>query len=104
MSKYQALANFLREHEGEEIELGFDQVSDIVGGLPPSALNERPWWANDSGPTNAHAPGWMSVGWRVRTVDLQSRRVTFIRASSDRWTERTRQPPRSPVQHAWLVR
>jgi 5-methylcytosine-specific restriction protein B len=104
MSKYQALADFLRQQKDEEIQLGFDQVSDIVGGLPPSAYNERPWWANDSGPTNAHAPGWMSVGWRVRKVDLQDRRVTFIRASSDRWIDRTRQPPRLPAQHAWLVR
>jgi len=101
--KYQALAEFLRQQEGEEVELSFDEVSGIVGGLPPTAYMDRPWWANTTHEGNTHAPGWMSVGWRVRSVDLEHRLVRFTRATAKGWQDRMRRPG-PKAQRGWLAR
>jgi hypothetical protein len=41
------------------VELGFEDVARIVGGLPPSAVRSRQWWANGS---NVQARAWRDAG------------------------------------------
>lgn len=77
MGKYDGLGSFLAREDQPMIELGFDRVDELVGGLPPSARRHRPWWAN-SGHTQAAA--WAAVGWRVDGVDFAAGRVRFVRA------------------------
>lgn len=58
------------------LELTFEQVDEIVGGLPASARVHRPWWANSS---HSHALAWRNVGWHVAEVEMAGRRVRFAR-------------------------
>jgi hypothetical protein len=72
----------LREHlaaalgRGQHaVDMDFDQIADLVGGLPATAYNLRQWWANDS---KVEAQAWRAAGWHVDTVSLDRRRVRFL--------------------------
>lgn len=56
------------------LEMTFDEVAALVGGLPPSAYQLRQWWANDS---KSEAQAWRAAGWHVETVSLDHQRVRF---------------------------
>lgn len=77
VAKYDALRLHLEGATDSEVSISFDEVADLVGGLPSSALNHRAWWANDV--THVHGRAWMSVGWQVADVNLGARRVRFVR-------------------------
>lgn len=75
--KYNALRDYLRDRDAEgelEIELTFEEVSSIVGGLPPSAYKHHAWWANDS---KVEAVAIREAGWHVNSHSLSERRVRF---------------------------
>lgn len=55
------------------VDMEFDQVAALVGGLPPSAMS-RQWWANSS---HTQASAWHAAGFHVASVSLDRRRVRF---------------------------
>ena len=57
--------------------MSFVDLADIVGGLPPSAYVHRQWWENDN--HHVQAMAWRAAGMRVGSVDLERRRVVFVR-------------------------
>ena len=80
MSKYDSFAQFLRGQDGPSITMTFDQIERIVdGGLPGSAYDHRPWWANRYDGKDAQNLGWQSAGWETKDVDMAARRVTFVK-------------------------
>ena len=81
MAKYDPLARFLAEVEDDSVTLKFDKVSGLIpGGLPQSAYDHRPWWANRYDGQGAQNQGWQSVGWETSDVDMARGMVTFKRA------------------------
>jgi hypothetical protein len=76
MGKYDALGFWLEGRDSNSVELSFGRISDIVGGLPPSAYSIRQWWANDS---KVQGRAVRAAGWHVDAVDLNAQRVTFAR-------------------------
>ncbi|MEA3002665.1 MAG: hypothetical protein QOH81_1453 [Sphingomonadales bacterium] len=81
MAKYDGLARFLVEVEDDSVTLKFDKVSELVpGGLPASAYDYRPWWANRYDGQGSQNQGWQSVGWETSDVDMQRGVVTFKRS------------------------
>jgi hypothetical protein len=80
MAKYEGLAKFLAETEDDTVTLKFDKVAALVpGGLPQSAYDHRPWWANRFDGNGAQNQGWQSVGWETSDVDMNRQTVTFNR-------------------------
>ncbi len=81
MPKYSPLASELLRRGEASIQMSFDQVGDLVGGLPPSAFEHREWWSNprkDTPSTHTHAiAGWIEAGYRVLRVDMNARTVRF---------------------------
>lgn len=75
--KYTALARHLASQRGRAVTMSFDEISHLVGGLPPSAYEHQAWWANSRSHTQAGS--WMSAGWRVVTVNLNTQSVKFVR-------------------------
>jgi hypothetical protein len=73
--KYAPLAEFLKGRKTEQVDVDFDVIDTLVGGLPTSARRHRAWWANDA--THSQARGWLEAGWRVAAVDLEGLRVRF---------------------------
>jgi hypothetical protein len=85
VSKYDPLHVRLVEvaRTGEDsVQLGFDEMDTLVGGLPASARTYREWWANSSQP---HCWAWREAGWVVAMVS-----DTGVRFERDR-----RIPPES---------
>jgi transcriptional regulator with XRE-family HTH domain len=76
--KYAPLRERLAGSRAALVNLSFDKISALVGGLPPSAAKHREWWANHEG--NSQAKGWMGVGY-LAEPDLARQRVTFRRRS-----------------------
>jgi hypothetical protein len=46
MAKYEPLSRHLRTAT-RPVSMTFDEISQLVGGLPPSAYRHREWWANN---------------------------------------------------------
>lgn len=80
MGKYEPLADYLasRPTNQSTVTMTFEQVADLVGGLPRSAYEYREWWANDS---KVEARAWRSAGWHVdrHGVDFGVKTVRFAR-------------------------
>lgn len=83
MSKYDPMHQRLVDaaHTGaDSVQLGFDEMDSLVGGLPASARTYREWWANSSQP---HCWVWREAGWIVATVS-----DTAVRFERDRGAPR----------------
>ena len=76
MAKYDPLRQLLDEAASPRVEVAFERIADLVGGLPRSATEHRAWWANDA--THVHARAWLDSGFRVELVDLSGKRVRFV--------------------------
>lgn len=76
--KYEPLTLALRAAAArgqDTVDLGFDQVAELVHGLPASA-ELRQWWANNS---QSQGLAWRAAGFHVERVYLDRRRVRFAR-------------------------
>lgn len=80
MSKYSALRRQLERESGTSVEMTFEELDKIVGGLPASARRYSAWWSNESEGSHVQAHAWMDAGWRVGHVNLTAERVRFTKA------------------------
>lgn len=81
--KYLPLDEWFRKQPAtaKKIKLTFDQVEAILGTpLPKSASKLTTWWTNVHPKIQSHRTAWLNHGWIVEEFDLQTRRVTFVRA------------------------
>jgi hypothetical protein len=97
VSKYTAIRDFLACSGRETVTVSFDELGAMVsGGLPRSAFEYDAWW-RDASLDSSHVQsvsGWLAAGYRVESVNLASKRVTFRRTRStlsdtvaDSWAE-----------------
>jgi hypothetical protein len=74
-----ALSSYLKSREGDRVTLSWSELSQIVGGVPASAIDHAVWWSGD----RPHTRAWRSAGF-----DVESKRpghsVTFRRTSGAR--------------------
>lgn len=67
--KYDLLGALLKDAAARgdrELQLHFDDIDELVGGLPASARKYREWWANSGQPQSIV---WRGAGWRVAGVN-----------------------------------
>jgi len=69
VSKYSSLRRHLERETGPAVERTFDEIDDVVGGLPASARRYSAWWSNEREGTHVQARAWMDAGWRVANVN-----------------------------------
>jgi hypothetical protein len=83
------------------VELDFNEIARLVGGLPESARTLRSWWANSS---HVQALAWRSAGFHVEQVYLDRGRVRFARGErgDSNETRRSSAAP-SPPSHAGVA-
>ncbi len=58
MGKYDALRDALAV-SGSPCDMTFEQIANLVGGLPDSAYNHRAWWANEAHGSHVEAHAWL---------------------------------------------
>jgi hypothetical protein len=73
MSKYTPLADFLQSQSDDVVEMSFEQIDLLVGGLPRSAREYDAWWANSrSNDTHTWAHLWIEAGWECSVTRAQA--------------------------------
>ncbi|MDQ3292941.1 MAG: hypothetical protein M3527_00600, partial [Actinomycetota bacterium] len=78
MGKYDPLLDHLCRAGDEPVEMTFDDIDRLVGGLPPSGDSWPAWWANEAvGSRHVQARAWLDAGREVERVDRAGRRVRF---------------------------
>ena len=78
MAKYDPLFEHLCRAGDEPLEMTFEEISALVGGLPASATTNHKWWANEpSGAKHSQAKAWLNAGREVERVDRSAGRVRF---------------------------
>ena len=80
MGKYDPLFEHLCRAGDDALEMTFDEIGALVGGLPASATRYPAWWANEGAGGHVQAQSWMNAGREVESVDLRAGRVRFSRA------------------------
>jgi hypothetical protein len=63
-SKYAQLTEHLQNKTEPVVELTFEELDDLIGGLPTSARRHSAWWVN-SRSAHDHARAWLDAGRRV---------------------------------------
>jgi len=77
--KYDPLKKWLQNQQRDDIEMTFDEIANLVGGLPISAHKRAAWWANEVTITHSQCRAWLEAGYSAVT-DRAARRVRFIKA------------------------
>jgi hypothetical protein len=77
--KYSELRRHLEGQAGPSLEMAFDEIDHVVGGLPASARRYSAWWSNEREGTHVQARAWMDAGWRVASVNLTAEKVRLTR-------------------------
>ena len=82
MPIYEPLGQFLREKSLSRIPMTFLEVETVIGRkLPASAYRHRPWWANEAR-GHSHAKAWLQAGYETEQVDMDSRKLVFVRVDA----------------------
>ena len=76
MSKYAPLNAHLGGR-GSQLVMTFDEIADLVGGLPASSREYEAWW-NNHDETHSQCKSWNDAGYEAHP-DLPGLRVTFTR-------------------------
>ena len=72
MGKYRALQDHLASAAGP-VRMSFEDIERLVGPLPASARQYRPWWANTR-ENRSQARAWLNAGYAVGQVTSPHRR------------------------------
>jgi len=76
-SKYDALGDFLADNDDDEITLTLQEISRIIGPLPPESYRHQ-FWANVSAHHDARRRQWLSNGFHA-SFDRETQAVLFTR-------------------------
>ncbi len=79
MGEYDRLREYLAKIEGTDLLLTFKKINEILSPnhLPQDAYDSRNWWSNTRG--NPQACSWLGADWRVTTVSLMHKEVSFTK-------------------------
>lgn len=91
MSRYDALTAFLRQRNDQPVMLTFDELDQIIGGLPTSAKTYPEWWTNKEA-SQPHSRGWLRAGRRAKP-NFHEQYAVFTVAGSPAGTESLQRPP-----------
>ena len=77
MGKYDPIREHLFMSGQQTVSMSFQEISDLVGGLPKSAYTYQAWWANERTPHQPNKQAWMAAGYIVEDYNLNTQRVRF---------------------------
>ena len=78
VAKYNPLFEHLCRADDGPVEMAFEEIDRLVGGLPASAARWPAWWANEAaGSRHVQARAWLEAGREVESVDRVRQRVRF---------------------------
>ena len=83
MSRYDPIRTRLQALSGNTETFSFEEIADLVGGLPHTATRYAWWWANEDprSTNNSQCKSWQAAGF-LADADMTRRTVTFRRKKS----------------------
>lgn len=81
--KYILLEKYLHglPESQREVTLRFEQIEGILNSkLPFSAYESQKWWEHEKEGNHVNVRSWTHAGWKLDSVDLNGKRVKFVRA------------------------
>lgn len=79
-SRYDPLREWLLSQSGQELNLSFAEIEEILGDSLPSSASRPQWWANTTKRhTNVQREAWRAAGYDAFLMKDQGR-VRFVRA------------------------
>ena len=81
-NKYEPLGKELAKRNQDCVTLTFAEIENILGeSLPTSAYNHLPYWYGDAekSPPHVQKKAWQKYGYKVKTVNLERKIVTFTK-------------------------
>ena len=80
MSRYDPIRDLLRVTDEPTVAYSFEELADLVGGLPAPAVRYAWWWANEdpTTTTRSQCKSWQAAGFEAK-VDMTRREVIFHR-------------------------
>ena len=81
--KYMPLEKYLSDlpKSTREITLTFEGIEKILADkLPSSAYEDRRWWEHETEGNHVNTRAWSNAGWKVESLDVNAKRVKFVRA------------------------
>jgi len=82
VDNFDRLTEFLKCQIANEVQLTFNDISDVIGvTLPLAARTHRQWWENQASAVGRQCHAWLSAGWNVRDVRLGQQYVVFGRST-----------------------
>ena len=77
--KYDPLKRWLQNQQPRLVDMTFDEIANLVGGLPISAHKRAAWWANEAtNVTHSQCRAWLEAGYSAE-ADRAAGRVRFIK-------------------------
>ena len=78
-TKYSPLTRYLarRAQYTDLVTLSFHQIEGIIGdSLSDPAYRDAEWWKNNR---STQGQAWLAVGWKIESMDIEKRAVSFRR-------------------------
>lgn len=92
--RYIGLTRYLQNSGCDEVTLSFEQIANIVGGLPDAAYRYQAYWSDGSGGSFSY--GWLNAGYSLR-VNFRSKQAVFTKRSSGQFGVRSISNMSAPV-------
>ena len=81
--KYKPLQDWLKKQptSKKQIVLSFQQIESILSSKMPASASDHEWWWSNEGENTRHpqSVAWFKAGWKVESLDLKNKAVTFKR-------------------------
>ncbi|SDM85851.1 hypothetical protein SAMN05518871_102411 [Psychrobacillus sp. OK028] len=81
ISVYLPLSHYLEQQvsAGKSlVKLSFNEIENLIKGeLPPTARNNRNWWANSYNEKSRQCSAWLDYNWIKEDVKLKEEYVVF---------------------------
>jgi len=103
-NKFDLLRNYLKYRASftNRVTLSFAKVEGIIiDNLPFAAIRDENWWTNT---TSVHAKAWLNTGWKVESINLKDRSVTFTRIPAFKAETAKKRRKRKEDTVAWAMK
>lgn len=97
--KYIDLTRYLETCGQDELTMTFEQISRIVGGLPPAAYLYPAYWSNGS--QGSFSFGWLNAGYKSKKLNFNAQTIGFYKDSDSSVLDLPLRSPQSTnkIQH-----
>lgn len=104
INKFDLLRKYLKFRASftNQFTLSFARIEGIISdNLPFAAIRDENWWTNT---TSVHTKAWLNTGWKVESINLKDRNVTFTKIPGFKLEAKRKRRKRKEDTAAWAMK